>query len=51
MMKNGSLCVETLLHGNLDLQIIEARSLPNMDLLTEHVRRFFHRLRLLRSFQ
>ncbi|KAL9672070.1 hypothetical protein QQ045_028318 [Rhodiola kirilowii] len=41
MMKNGSLCVETLLHGNLDLQIIEARSLPNMDLLTEHVRRFF----------
>lgn len=37
-MKKG---IETLLHGNLDLQIIEARSLPNMDLLTEHIRRFF----------
>lgn len=28
------------LHGDLDLKILEARSLPNMDLLTEHIRRF-----------
>uniref|UniRef100_A0A7N0V3U6 Phospholipase D n=1 Tax=Kalanchoe fedtschenkoi TaxID=63787 RepID=A0A7N0V3U6_KALFE len=40
-MKKESPQKETLLHGNLDLQIIEARSLPNMDLLTEHIRRFF----------
>ncbi|KAL8059308.1 hypothetical protein ABFX02_03G077500 [Erythranthe guttata] len=29
------------LHGDLDLKIIEARCLPNMDLLTERLRRFF----------
>ncbi|KAL6506660.1 hypothetical protein OROHE_022492 [Orobanche hederae] len=29
------------LHGDLDLKIIEARSLPNMDILTERLRRFF----------
>ncbi|WOG97744.1 hypothetical protein DCAR_0417085 [Daucus carota subsp. sativus] len=29
------------LHGDLDLSIIEARCLPNMDLLTEHLRRCF----------
>ncbi|XP_008445312.1 phospholipase D delta-like [Cucumis melo] len=28
-------------HGDLDLKIIEARHLPNMDLLTERIRRFF----------
>ncbi|CAN6463912.1 unnamed protein product [Victoria cruziana] len=28
-------------HGDLDLWILEARSLPNMDLLSEHFRRFF----------
>lgn len=29
------------LHGDLDLKILEARSLPNMDLFTERVSRFF----------
>ncbi|XVE56223.1 hypothetical protein DITRI_Ditri03aG0220500 [Diplodiscus trichospermus] len=29
------------LHGELDLKIIEARCLPNMDLLSERLRRFF----------
>ncbi|XP_074372997.1 phospholipase D delta-like isoform X2 [Apium graveolens] len=29
------------LHGDLDLRIIEARCLPNMDLLSEHLRRCF----------
>ncbi|XVE94485.1 hypothetical protein REPUB_Repub02eG0013100 [Reevesia pubescens] len=29
------------LHGDLDLKIIEARCLPNMDLLSERLRRFF----------
>ncbi|KAK1362266.1 Phospholipase D [Heracleum sosnowskyi] len=29
------------LHGDLDLRIVEARCLPNMDLLTEHLRRCF----------
>ncbi|CAA3028984.1 Phospholipase D delta [Olea europaea subsp. europaea] len=29
------------LHGDLDLHIIEARSLPNMDLVSESLRRFF----------
>lgn len=29
------------LHGDLDLQIIEARYLPNMDLLSERIRRVF----------
>lgn len=29
------------LHGDLDLKIIEARSLPNMDLVSERIRRFF----------
>ncbi|KAH7519875.1 hypothetical protein FEM48_Zijuj08G0083600 [Ziziphus jujuba var. spinosa] len=29
------------LHGDLDLEIIEARSLPNMDLVSEHLRRCF----------
>ncbi|KAM6543656.1 hypothetical protein CsatB_008103 [Cannabis sativa] len=29
------------LHGDLDLKIIEARCLPNMDLVSERVRRFF----------
>lgn len=31
----------TYLHGDLELRIIEARYLPNMDLLTEHLRRCF----------
>ncbi|KAG8050389.1 hypothetical protein GUJ93_ZPchr0009g239 [Zizania palustris] len=30
-----------LLHGDLDLWILEARLLPNMDMLSEHVRRCF----------
>ncbi|KAJ9703829.1 hypothetical protein PVL29_005203 [Vitis rotundifolia] len=29
------------LHGDLDLKILKARGLPNMDLVTEHVRRCF----------
>ncbi|PSS21415.1 Phospholipase D delta like [Actinidia chinensis var. chinensis] len=29
------------LHGDLDLKIVEARNLPNMDLATEHLRRCF----------
>ncbi|CAM8912190.1 unnamed protein product [Rhodiola kirilowii] len=29
------------LHGDLDLTIVEARSLPNMDLASEHLRRCF----------
>ncbi|KAK6115139.1 hypothetical protein DH2020_007408 [Rehmannia glutinosa] len=29
------------LHGDLDLKIIEARSLPNMDMVSERLRRFF----------
>ncbi|PON93972.1 Phospholipase D [Trema orientale] len=29
------------LHGDLDLRIIEARCLPNMDLVSERIRRFF----------
>lgn len=29
------------LHGNLDLKIVEARYLPNMDMLSERFRRFF----------
>ncbi|KAF6162416.1 hypothetical protein GIB67_009043 [Kingdonia uniflora] len=29
------------LHGDLDLWILEARSLPNMDLVSERMRRFF----------
>ncbi|KAI4336729.1 hypothetical protein L6164_015220 [Bauhinia variegata] len=32
------------LHGDLDLKILEARCLPNMDLLTERVRKFFSAL-------
>ncbi|KAK7352205.1 hypothetical protein VNO80_17623 [Phaseolus coccineus] len=32
------------LHGTLDLVIVEARFLPNMDLLSERVRRFFSAL-------
>ncbi|KAJ1427362.1 Phospholipase D/Transphosphatidylase [Sesbania bispinosa] len=32
------------LHGNLDLKILEARFLPNMDMLSERVRRFFSAL-------
>ncbi|XP_027901738.1 phospholipase D delta-like [Vigna unguiculata] len=32
------------LHGTLDLVIVEARCLPNMDLLSERVRRFFSAL-------
>ncbi|XP_061361286.1 phospholipase D delta-like [Gastrolobium bilobum] len=32
------------LHGNLDLRIVEARYLPNMDMLSERVRRFFSAL-------
>ncbi|XP_008806154.1 phospholipase D delta [Phoenix dactylifera] len=30
-----------LLHGDLDLWILEARRLPNMDMLSEHLRRCF----------
>ncbi|KAL5198262.1 hypothetical protein ABZP36_001774 [Zizania latifolia] len=30
-----------LLHGDLDIQIVEAKCLPNMDLMTERVRRCF----------
>ncbi|KAG1361014.1 Phospholipase D delta [Cocos nucifera] len=30
-----------LLHGDLDLLILEARRLPNMDILSEHLRRCF----------
>ncbi|PIA35507.1 hypothetical protein AQUCO_03500103v1 [Aquilegia coerulea] len=29
------------LHGDLNVTIREARSLPNMDMVTEHIRRFF----------
>lgn len=30
-----------ILHGELDIWILEAKSLPNMDLASEHMRRFF----------
>lgn len=33
------------LHGDLDLRIIEARCLPNMDMLVERLRRFFAALK------
>lgn len=33
--------VTVYLHGDLDLKIIEARCLPNMDLVSEHLRRCF----------
>ncbi|KAF8410362.1 hypothetical protein HHK36_002890 [Tetracentron sinense] len=32
---------EFYLHGDLELQIFEARSLPNMDLISKHLRRCF----------
>ncbi|XP_062194039.1 phospholipase D delta-like [Phragmites australis] len=35
-----------LLHGDLDLWILEARLLPNMDMFSEHVRRCFAACRL-----
>ncbi|KAL9267976.1 Phospholipase D delta-like protein [Drosera capensis] len=38
--KNNSDAGVVYLHGDLDLTIIEARSLPNMDLVSEHLRRF-----------
>ncbi|GKV42898.1 hypothetical protein SLEP1_g50258 [Rubroshorea leprosula] len=31
---------EVMLHGELDLKIVEARQLPNMDLVSERLRRF-----------
>ncbi|KAJ8768258.1 hypothetical protein K2173_021198 [Erythroxylum novogranatense] len=31
-----------ILHGELDVWILEAKSLPNMDLASEHMRRFFN---------
>lgn len=42
-MNDGQETPEPLVyvHGDLDLKIIEARRLPNMDLLTERIRRFF----------
>ncbi|WVZ62645.1 hypothetical protein U9M48_012365 [Paspalum notatum var. saurae] len=33
--------VSMLLHGDLDIQIIEAKCLPNMDLMTERMRKCF----------
>lgn len=36
------------LHGDLDLKIIAARSLPNMDLVSEHLRRCFASFDMLR---
>ncbi|XP_073012060.1 phospholipase D delta [Typha latifolia] len=38
---SGSPVKEVLLHGDLDLWILEARYLPNMDMLSEHLRRCF----------
>ncbi|KAF6135652.1 hypothetical protein GIB67_028223 [Kingdonia uniflora] len=38
---NGDSDKVIVLHGDLDLTIIEARSLPNMDLFTENLRRCF----------
>lgn len=37
------------LHGDLDLKIIEARCLPNMDMVSEHFRRIFTTLRTCRT--
>lgn len=39
MADNGSNDGLTYLHGDLDLKIIEARSLPNLDIVSEHFRR------------
>ncbi|KAA8532031.1 hypothetical protein F0562_006827 [Nyssa sinensis] len=33
---------EVWLHGDLDLKIVEARSLPNMDIVSTHLRRFLN---------
>ncbi|GAB2243586.1 hypothetical protein Droror1_Dr00023714 [Drosera rotundifolia] len=38
--KSNSNAGVVYLHGDLDLTIMEARSLPNMDLVSEHLRRF-----------
>ncbi|KAG8383726.1 hypothetical protein BUALT_Bualt04G0043800 [Buddleja alternifolia] len=40
-MGEGDEQVMIELHGDLELHIIEARSLPNMDLVSEHLRRCF----------
>ncbi|KAG6704722.1 hypothetical protein I3842_07G146600 [Carya illinoinensis] len=40
-MANDKLDSLVYLHGDLDLKIIEARCLPNMDLVSEHFRRCF----------
>ncbi|KAJ7957924.1 Phospholipase D [Quillaja saponaria] len=40
-MAGDKLDTVVYLHGDLDLQILEARYLPNMDLVSERVRRFF----------
>ncbi|PSS36579.1 Phospholipase D delta like [Actinidia chinensis var. chinensis] len=38
------------LYGDLDLKIVEARNLPNMDLVTEHLRRCFTLCGAFRSY-
>lgn len=42
---SNALGVTTFLHGELDLWIIEAKSLPNMDLASERMRRLFSMFR------
>lgn len=37
------------LHGDLELEIIEARCLPNMDMVSEHIQRFFTSLKVCRE--
>lgn len=37
------------LHGDLELKIIEARCLPNMDMLNERIRRFFTAFKVCRK--
>ncbi|KAL9358498.1 hypothetical protein Peur_046621 [Populus x canadensis] len=38
---NNPMTATSILHGDLELQIIEARRLPNMDLVSERLRRCF----------
>ncbi|XP_059644473.1 phospholipase D delta-like [Cornus florida] len=40
-MAENSSNPEVYLHGDLDLKIVKARSLPNMDMVSEHFRRCF----------
>ncbi|KAJ4833057.1 hypothetical protein Tsubulata_001028 [Turnera subulata] len=42
---NGSSKRGPILHGDLDIWVLEARSLPNMDLASEHMRKCFSMFR------